>query len=217
MGCRRTAAALAVVAAIGSRADAVGQSGISVGVKGGLNIADVSSRQFGFGGVGTRNAWLGGAFITFMGDANVGVQPELLYTRKGFAALVPDGTAAVELDYVEIPVLVRFRVGPEGRRVRPAVFGGLFLALEAGCSLSGQLAGLEGSSDCEALVAGRGEMDGGFVVGAGVDIGLRDRLFLLLDARYSHGILNIDWQEESDKVSSRVWSFMVGAGLLLGF
>jgi hypothetical protein len=101
--------------------------------------------------------------------------------------------------------------------VRPAVFGGLFLAFETGCSLSGQLAGLGGTSDCEALVGGRGEMDGGFVVGAGLDYGLRDRLFLLLDARYSYGILNIDWQEESDKVSSRVWSFMVGAGLLLGF
>lgn len=91
-----------------------------------------------------------------------------------------------------------------------------FVGFEVGCSISGDIVGLDENGGCDALLEGRGESDAGLVFGAGVDVGLADRFFLTLDGRYNLGLLNLRWEQSGDTVRSRVWSFMGGIGVLLG-
>lgn len=192
-----------------------GAQGIALGAKGGVNFADVSSDEFGFGGVGGRTAFVGGGFFQATARGGLGFQAEVLYSQKGLSALVAGGTAVAELDYVEIPLLLKYRLVDQRRKIRPSLFGGWFLAFEARCGLSGQQVGED--SGCEALLGSRGNVDGGFVLGASLDIGLRGRYFLLLDGRLNHGVMNLDWEEADDRVTSRTWAFTGGVGVLLGF
>jgi len=205
--------AIAATLALGGGAGAQ----VAVGVKAGVNLADVTSNQFGFGGSGRRTAPVGGVFLSIAGPGSIGFQAEALYARKGFSALVEGGTASANIVYIDIPILVKVRLVGLERRVRPSLFGGWFLGFEIGCSLSGALEGIGGEGDCDALLERRGKLDGGFVVGGGAEVGLVDRAFLLFDARYAAGQLNLNWQEADDRVLSQVWSFTAGAGLLLGF
>lgn len=214
MRCRFRLVALALASFVWMGEGLHGQ-GIAIGAKGGVNFADVSSDEFGLGGAGGRTGLVGGGFFQATGSGGLGFQTELLYSQKGLSALVTGGTAVAELDYVEIPLLLRYRLVDQSQKVRPSLLGGWFVAFEASCGLSG--AGVEGSTDCENLLGARGNVDGGFVFGASVDIGFRGRYFFVLDGRYNLGVMNLDWEEADDRVSSRAWSFTGGVGVLLGF
>lgn len=214
---RRTplAVALAIAFSLGSAGEVSAQ--IALGVRGGVNLADVTSNQFGFGGVSRRTAPVGGVFLSVAGTSSIGFQAEALYAQKGFSALVEGGTATANIAYIDVPVLVKVRLVGQEHRIRPSLFGGWFLGFEISCSLSGALDSIGGEGDCDALLERRGLLDGGFVFGAGAEVGLIDRTFLVFDARYAAGQLNLNWQEADDRVLSQVWSFTAGAGVLLGF
>jgi opacity protein-like surface antigen len=187
----------------------------ALGIRVGVNRAGVSATDFG-SGVGKRTGLAIGLFAAFAQPGKMIVQPEVLYSQKGFTSLIRGGTATAELDYIEIPVLFKVRLSEQNRRLRPALILGPFVAFEVGCTLAGDLEGIGGGTDCEALIDGHGEMDAGFLLGAGVDYGLVDRFFLTADIRYTHGLLNLDWEDVEDRISTRTWSLMVGAGILLG-
>lgn len=189
----------------------------ALGLRGGVNLADVTSNQFGFGGVSRRTAPVGGVFLSIAGSSSIGFQAEALYAQKGFSALVEGGIATAKIAYIDVPVLVKVRLVGQDHRIRPSLFGGWFLGFEVSCSLSGSLEDIGGEGDCDALLQRRGKLDGGFVFGAGAEVGLVDRTFLVFDARYAAGQLNLNWEEADDRVLSQVWSFSAGAGILLGF
>jgi len=214
---RRTPPALALALA-GTLAVCGGaRAQVALGLRGGVNLSDVTSNQFGFGGVGHRTAPVGGAFLSIAGPASIGFQTEILYAQKGFSALVEGGTATANIAYIDVPILVKVRLVGQQHRIRPSLFGGWFLGFEISCSLGGALEGIGGEGDCDALLRRRGKLDGGFVFGAGAEVGLVDRTFLVFDGRYGAGQLNLNWQEADDRVLSQVWSFTAGAGILLGF
>lgn len=214
---RRTSLAVTLAIAGTLALSVESRAQVALGVKGGVNLADVTSNQFGLGGVSRRTAPVGGMFLTFAGPASLGFQAEVLYAQKGFSALVEGGTATAKIAYVDIPLLLKLRLVGQEHRIRPSLFGGWFLGLEISCSLSGALEGIGGEGDCDALLERRGKLDGGFVFGAGAEVGLVDRTFLVVDARYGAGMLNLNWQDADERVLSQVWSFTAGAGVLLGF
>lgn len=210
---------LAVFGVLGQAGPAVGQD-VAIGARVGLNLADVSSPDFGLGGVDRRLAFVGGGFLALSGQGTFGFQVEMLLSQKGFSALAQGGNLDAALDYVEVPLLLRYRFGPSSNRLRPAVFAGWFLAFEVRCRLSGALEGVDTSPECVAEEPGgflgtRGKLDTGLVLGAGLDYGLAGNLFLTADARYGHGVMTIQWEAEDQRVSSRVWSFSAGIGVLL--
>jgi hypothetical protein len=215
----RALALLALAGLVAQARPAVGQD-VAVGARLGLNLADVSSPDFGLGGVDTRVAFVGGGFLNLSGEGPFSFQTELLFSQKGFSALAQGGNLDAALDYLEIPLLLKYRIGPRARRLRPTVLAGWFVAFELRCRLSGALEGVDTSPECEAqrpggFLGNRGKLDTGLVVGVGVDYGLSGNLFLAADARYDVGVITIQWEEEDDDVSSRVWSFSAGIGVLL--
>jgi len=192
------------------------QAQVAVGLRSGLNFANVNSSQFTFGNSSGRTAYTGGAFITVSGGGDLSMQVELLYSQKGISILGAGGNAVAKVDYVEVPVLLRLSLRDDEERIRPHLYAGTFLSFEAGCRAEGTLAVLDPTGDCASILPGRGETDAGFVLGGSVDYGLARRFFLTLDARLNRGLVNLNWDDEADNVRSRVWAISGGLGILLG-
>jgi hypothetical protein len=67
----------------------------------GLNLSGVSSSRLGF---------VGGGFVSLNFGPAFAVRPELLYEQKG--SQVSGTTTTYEVDYIELPVLLKFSLGP---------------------------------------------------------------------------------------------------------
>jgi hypothetical protein len=81
--------------------------GISVGVKGGLNLANQTYSGNGYtSSPSFRPTIHVGGYATLMFSEHLGLQPELLYSGQG----AKSGSAAYKFNYIAIPVLVRYNV-----------------------------------------------------------------------------------------------------------
>ncbi len=142
---------LAFVAATSSA-----QPGLELGIKGGLNLARLSSENVGFvsftrsmeSGLDYRDTyetnWRSGfqigGFVALDLSDYLALQAELSYVTKGGKVegegVFSDSTAAwtqaldeqVKTAYLEIPILIKFKI-PTGGRWKPSVFAGPAFAL----------------------------------------------------------------------------------------
>lgn len=104
-------------------------SQIEFGVKGGLNLATV--RYINTENSKARLGWNTGIMVQVPLNQDLFVQPELLYSSKGFGynAIGFGNKGSVRLNYIAVPILVGFRpfnktsflVGPEFGFLRKAV------------------------------------------------------------------------------------------------
>lgn len=102
--------ALALLASAGSPA----RAGSAFGAKGGVSYSHVNADLFN---TENRTGFVGGAYATFDLSPMFGLQPELLFVRKGaklFSTNVTIGGttfgkvgSTLDVDYLEIPVLLR--------------------------------------------------------------------------------------------------------------
>jgi hypothetical protein len=77
------------------------------GIKGGLIIANVAGQHAGaFANLKKQQSYHAGFYAQFSVTNSFSVQPEALYSRKGFASAGTD----TQLDYFDVPVLASFRV-----------------------------------------------------------------------------------------------------------
>lgn len=184
----------------------------AIGAKGGLSGAhehgDVAPDQYRLG-VGA------GAFATLEISPRFALQPELLFVMKGgkFPDIgltdgggqtigIPQVTHVV--DYLEIPLLVQFRIPTPGR-VSPMLVCGPSIAFK----LSEQyhfVGPLPAESRDADFFLGT---DLGFAIGAGVEIG-RGRDRMLLEVRYTAGVINA--MNDSNAPSTRNGAFLMMAG-----
>jgi hypothetical protein len=83
--------------------------GIGFGLKAGANIAntDISSDQFSLD-TKSKIGIHGGVFLTLMFSDKLGVQPEVLYSMQGSKYDIPDFEGELKLDYITIPLLLRY-------------------------------------------------------------------------------------------------------------
>jgi hypothetical protein len=153
-----------------------------------LNVAyDIdSTRQ-------NRSGFCGGLFMTYHLQPTLAIQPELLYSQKGFILQASDGNAEIFLNYVEIPVLLKYLIPSKGS-VKPAVFAGPFVAFKAGTSASvnvdeednpGDAAEVEDvlQTVADDVISGT---DFGLVLGGSLNINQ-----FVVDARYTVGLANM--------------------------
>jgi hypothetical protein len=188
------------------------QAQTTLGVKGGINVANVSTNIADIEElVDSKTGFVGGAFATFSLGSLFAVQPELLYSQKGFKAEEEGLSAELGTNYVEIPVLLKaqFKLA----MLRPAIYAGPVLSMETGCSLS--VVGVSVDCDDDEGFVDRKTSEWGTVFGANVDL-ILGSITLILDARYQLGLTNLaDVPDEDDEVKSRVWQIMAGVGFTL--
>jgi len=186
------------------------QAQTTLGVKGGVNVADVSTNSIDLPtDLDSKTGFVGGAFATFGLGSLFALQPELLYSQKGFGASEGDLTAELGVNYFEIPVLLKaqFKLA----MLRPAIYAGPVVSFETSCNLD--VIGVSVDCDGDEGFVDRKKTDWGAVFGANLDF-ILGPVILILDGRYQLGLTNLaDVPEAADEeVKNRVWQIMAGVG-----
>lgn len=154
----------------------------SFGVKGGVNLAkyagsDAGTNDYKMGAVG-------GAFACLDLIA-IKIQPELLFSQKGakqeYTVLGVPTTVSNTLNYVEIPVLLKFSFG---KIIVPSIYAGPAFGTLMSATAKIEAGGLSASGDIKDQLNGT---DLGLVFGAEVKLPVK----LSVEARYNMGLSKV--------------------------
>lgn len=164
----------------------------------------------GIDGLDSRTGLIGGLSLVLPSRGLLTLQPELLFSSKGAKGSTTSATG-LQLDYVEVPVLLRLTLAREGT-VHPHLYAGPYLGLEIDCSVSGS------AGDCEDLPGvSTKTVDVGGTAGGGLDVDFGP-LVLTGGMRYSFGVSKVaDFTRSAARAAARNGSFAlyIGAGLRL--
>jgi len=179
-------------------------SSFSLGAKTGLNFAWVTSETpEGFKGVPATGLQLG-AVANFGVNENFSIQPELLFSQKGYK-IRDDGTtpdvsysSSLTKNYVEIPVLAKVTFGNDNSNARVFLNAGPYIGIWATGKMKSRYS-YEGDSDTDIELinfhdydyvedgVALNRVDLGLSFGGGVAIAAGPGSFLL-DVRYNIGL-----------------------------
>lgn len=181
------------------------------GVMAGVNLAKVSGD--GLTSADNRTGFLGGIFVTLHVTNSFAIQPEAIYSQKGFSDnSVPSADVTAKLDYIDIPVLLRYDIPVVGP-IRPFFVAGPAFGLQVKCAIEASGEEASASVDCDGLQDTEVEFrkktfDLSGMFGAGLDFHLGGHT-LMLGARYEHGFSDV---VEDAAVKNRTWSVVAGLG-----
>jgi hypothetical protein len=177
-------------------------AGLGIGLKGGLNIANLTGSDLLQGNNiadETKNSRLGviiGVFVAFNISDMLAIQPEFLYTQKGgkYEGTLAQGageafTSEIKLDYLEIPILLKASLLPNAAVIQPNLYFGPAFALK----LKAEAETSQGEGEIYAEVPEGGNVksnDYGLVFGGGLDFNLKGPE-IGIEARYTLGLT--DW------------------------
>jgi len=164
-----------------------------VGVKVGLNVANLSTDEEDFNPK-TRTGVVAGLFVVVPINSAVRFQPEFLYSQQG--AKVEDGSdsGTIELDYFQVPLLARFRLG-SGSPVGVLVGPSLGFRTRARIKANGETQDIKDDTE---------STDVGLVAGVSFEGGNS-----VVDVRYTWGLKDID-KDSTSSAKNRVFSASVG-------
>ncbi len=174
------------------------------GMRGGLNI---TNREFSGDNdltTGDRTGFHAGLLAQLRTEANIIIQPELLYMQKGYTydGLLIDHT--FNYDYVELPVAIKYDINLKGFHLQPFVAPQVGYAVIAKNIQDNVVDALDGELDM---------IDDINRVNYGVDLGLDIMVLddLLLGARYEIGLADIGVALKDDDIHThKGWIFSIG-------
>lgn len=192
-------------------------------LKGGLNLTNMVGRDVAEGDSKMGLAF-GGAFDVFVvGPLRIG--PEVHYAQRGAENFTmvgeqpPMGPVELSLDYVEIPILVRFLLPFGGRRLTPYVMGGPVFGWQLSCSVTvGAGAGTgEPEPDCDDLLTREGldeklrDYEQGAMIGGGVALSLLRRTgAVTLEGRLMEGLSRLSDRRDGAELRNRSFTLLLG-------
>jgi hypothetical protein len=195
---------LAAAFFVTSEAPAFAQDSVAVGVKGGAtfttlrfeNEEEASTRTSD-----TRPGFIGGLFVVWPADRRLALQTEVLLSQKGGKFQGANFSGRTTINYVDTPVLLR---------VSSARSGGTPVHVFAGPSFGFRVSGetrstVEGREGVDEIDNDFKRFDLGLTVGAGVEFGR-----LVVDGRYTWGLVDIDKQIDESTIRNRGFAFMTG-------
>ena len=188
-----------------------GVAGQTLGFQGGFSLASFGGD--GADGSDSRTALSFGGFFNVPVSNVLGVQVGAGFAQKGATGLGDVG-GALEMDYLEIPLLLTFSPPTTGS-VGFNLFLGPALDFTTGCTAIDNQTGVTLRFDCndDSLKS----VNWGAMVGAGLEIGLIGRISLVLDGFYNLGITNIyDIVGIDDDTKHRALSILAGLSLSVG-
>lgn len=203
---------------LGAPAHSAGAQGLpiphrpTIGVMAGVNLSKLGGDDIT--GADNRTGFMGGLFVTFHVTNGFAIQPEVIYSQRGASDNSdPDFDATFKLDYIDVPVLLRFEIPVVGP-IRPFFLAGPSFGLQVKCGIEGSGGGVSASVDCDqigdqvGLQFEKKTFDLSGVVGAGLDFHLGGHT-LMLGARYQHGFSDV---MKDATVKNRTWSVVAGLG-----
>jgi hypothetical protein len=176
---------------------------LELGLKFGISHSQASlSRELPGITIGTIDEFFIGSYFShfFIGD-QLGLQPEINYTVKGFDVLEMEGEQEIsskyKITYIEIPVLISYRFPLRGR-VKPGLVFGPYFGLAQKVM---EVQNIFGEIEKRELGDNLKEVDVGLVFGANVRYELRS-FSMILSLRYNLGLGNI-----SKNITEVAWDF----------
>jgi hypothetical protein len=207
-------AAVALLAA--AAAPAAHAQSIRFGVKAGANLSNLSGDLVDQSQYNNRVGFHGGVMLNF-GLANdlVSIQPELLYSQKGFKysgqlAGLYRNTGNVRYDYLDVPVLVRVKVSGVFFELGPQYSYLLNIASDRTQTLGGLTVNSNSTANLDNVQ--RNEL--GYVGG----LGFQSSHGFLLGVRYNGAFTDFakDGYSNNDFRNARNSAFQAYVGVLLG-
>jgi len=171
---------------------AIAETKFNLGITAGVAMANASEKD----SAGTKSDFnkmkLGlaaGVFARIIPSEQFCIQPEILYVMKG-TKFDDEGTTTgqkVELNYIEIPVMVKYLIPMEGN-FKPNIFVGPYVGILASAKAKATVDGVAEDEDIKDFVK---STDFGAAFGVGFDYKVGESGMLTFDARYSLGLSNI--------------------------
>ncbi|NQT27077.1 PorT family protein [candidate division KSB1 bacterium] len=175
---------------------------INKGITGGVNLPNLSVDPSP-DGVEFENyqGMVGGIFLELDLLGPIDFQAEVLYSQKGTIAKIGDHETKARLNYILIPVLIKFKM-PVVPTLGLNLQGGAYLGKKIGETI-------EPDMGAEDDVFENSDM------GAIIGVGVQFKAFvsdLRIEARYSMGFTNIG-KEEGDTIKNKNMMVLIGIGL----
>ena len=157
----------------------------------------------------------GGAFVMYSRWEHFGISADLLYAAKGMSYdyVIRDFPLKFKHDinfhYIELPILATYFFNPREHSIRPKLY--------AGPSINYMVFGEH--TGPYARKATFQELDYALIVGGGFNFRLAPTLWLNVDARYSHGFINLNhyaWFNQDNIIRNRSVGLTVGLGFGIG-
>jgi hypothetical protein len=183
------------------------QMPFTLGVKGGLNLANVTGDDVS-DDAEMLIGFHAGAYAQF-DLAVLTIQPELLYTMKGSqeegTMMGVDYSGTSTLNYLEIPVLVKYNVLPTPM-MKASVYAGPSLAFLLSANHEQEVNGETTDTD---IADDLTSTDFGLNVGASVELSK-----LMIDVRYNMGLASVDDSGADADYKNSVIMLSVGYALM---
>ncbi len=179
---------------------------VGIGIKGGVNFANVGGADAAPNSK-TLIGFAAGGYLEISLPVLFTIQPEVLYSQKGFIADENISGTNVKvtgsLNYLEIPVLVKFSLPVPV--VKPSLYAGPAMGILLSAKAKAEASGQSSETDIKDQIT---STDWGLVVGASANIAI-----ITVDIRYTLGLATID-KTSTTKAYNRVFSLMVGIPLM---
>lgn len=190
--------------------------GMGVGIKGGVSVASMPLSGEVFDQIvgeqsiesSSKIGLAGGGYVRFPISRLFWFQPEALYVMKGakLTEIAGGGTLSVRVHYVDVPLLLHYRVRPDQRN--PGyIFGGVNFGMMLGNSARLKGPGLAADVNID---PGLKTNDVGIAVGGGVERGR-----FLIEARFTAGLSDVAAESFPHIHSMRNRAFVVLLGRTL--
>jgi len=176
--------------------------GLTFGAKGGVTLGTLSFDPEDSADYGYRIGLAVGGYVALPLGSRLTIQPEGLFNQRGAKASEEGLESKIALDYIDVPVLVKYAITRGGSRSF-FVFGGPSAAFKvrsrATATFGDTTIDLDADDDIESF-------EFGVVAGGGVDFGKWS-----IDGRYSLGLSNLNKDPEDDvTIKSRAFSVLAG-------
>jgi hypothetical protein len=186
---------------------------MQAGLKAGLNIANIGGSdadELVGQSLDSKTAFAGGVFFMYQFSDMFAIQPEAYYSMKGATYSVSGADLTISLDYIEIPLLLKFIIPIEGSNIRPSIFAGPAIGFNTTHKMKVEYSGTSAEMDIPdtkstdfSLAFGGGI---GFPVGSG-ELGV--------DIRYILGLSTIDDSSDPWDIKNNVINFNLYYGFSL--
>lgn len=186
---------------------------VTVGFQGGLSLAKISGDGVA-DDLSNRTGISIGAFLETPISGMLSFQPEVNYAQKGAKDSDEGFEVSLKIDYIEVPLLVKFDL-PTSGSISPHVLVGPALGFKAGCKIGGEQGGTDVDVDCSEDDIDLKSFDFGAIVGAGVGFPAGPGE-ARIGARYNFGLLDVENSSEGEGVTNRAFSLLVGFSFPMG-
>ena len=175
---------------------AANAEGTAFGIKAGVNFANIAGDDVD--DLNSLTGFVGGGFVDIPMSPTFSIQPEVFYSQKGAKYEEMGTDVSIKLDYVDIPVLLKFTMA--GESARPFFLFGP----SVGFSVSSKLSVNDESFDLDGVAS----TDFGLVFGIGVNFQK-----FLIEGRYALGLSNVNDDEAvSGSNNNTAFQLMLGYG-----